>query len=100
MSKLERDHLRLTASRENYGRPPRLEQFQCGMCGTWFLMRASLNRHKVGELPAFIAESKAKNEAYVASRQVHTAIYQPVSKEELAEREDALERGELLKLVE
>ena len=67
------------------------------MCGAWFLMRTSLNRHKAKELPAFIAESKAKNDAYAASRVRHRQVYKSVTKEELAR---ALERGETPRLVE
>ena len=98
MTKLERDHPRLTASRENDGHPPRLEQFQCGMCGSWFLMRSSLDRHKVAELPGFIAELHAKRLVYEASRRRHRVVFPVIDKATLKALEEEAERQ--LRLVE
>lgn len=96
MTKLERDHFALKA-REERGERPYVEQFQCGMCGAWFLMRTSLTRHKEAELPGFIEQTAAKRAHYEASRVLHRIIHPVIDKETLKRLE--AEEARRLRLV-
>jgi hypothetical protein len=60
---------------------PPLPQFRCDMCGQYFLLRTTFMRHKATEIPAFIAVSAAKNEAYAAYRRRYRQLHPDVPKE-------------------
>jgi hypothetical protein len=60
---------------------PDLPQFRCDMCGCYFLLRSTFLRHKASEIPAFITESTAKNEAYAAYRRWYRLMNPDVPKE-------------------
>lgn len=77
---IDRDHPRKRFLSEN-GPGPHLEQYRCDMCGAWFLLRSTFERHKAAEIPAFVEASLAKNAAWERSRERHRAIYPLVLKE-------------------
>lgn len=77
MTKLERDHHRFRRVRDlEPGQTlPLNEDYPCPACGAVFFMATSLRRHRETEIPAFIAESQEKREAWEASRVRYRATY-------------------------
>jgi hypothetical protein len=63
---LDRDHPRKRALADDPN--PRLEQFRCDMCGQFFLLRASFERHKTEEIPAFVVWAEAQQKAWEQTR--------------------------------
>lgn len=40
---------------------PGLETYRCDMCGCYFLLKATFDRHREAEIPHFVEDSLRKN---------------------------------------
>lgn len=76
MTAIERDHPRLRQVRdlEPGETLPLNEQFRCEMCGGLFFLAASLERHKQGEVPGFVAWAESANAAWEQTRRGHPLV--------------------------
>lgn len=82
MTKLERDHARLTA-------PPGLnQQYRCDCCGVIYFERATFDRHRELMAPRFAEWAEMKRAVWEQSRRNYRLINPHITKAQLKERDN------------